>query len=201
MTKRNPFLLLVALLAALALVAAACGDDDADVGVGGDDTSDQTSEPDDEAALPIADDESLPPAAGACLEGTVDCNDTPGDLEGPQLEPGDEGVQPTTGMLVDGGLSPEDALSMGPEDGVIAVSGFLVQNDGGSYLCGALAESYPPQCGGGALELANFDAEILGDVTDAPVSQAQGVTWTDAPISLLGTVDNGVFTIDTTVMG
>jgi hypothetical protein len=198
MNKRNPLLLLLAVLAALALVAAACGDDDdADVGVGGDDTTDQVSEPGDEAALPVADDESLPPAAGACLEGTVDCNDTPGDLGPPLLEPGDEGVQPTTGMLADGGLSPEEALAMGPADGVIAVTGFILDDATGTYLCGALAESYPPQCGAGAIQLEGFALEMIG----APLTVAEGVTWTDTAVSVFGVVDNGVMTVDETVTG
>ncbi|MEQ8719063.1 MAG: hypothetical protein RIE08_15750 [Acidimicrobiales bacterium] len=197
MTKRNPFLLLVALLAALALVAAACGDDDADVGVGGDDTSDQVPGPGDEAALPVADDESLPPAAGACLEGTVDCNDTPGDLEGPELEPGDESVEPVTGMLADGGLSPEEALAMGPAAGVIAVTGFILDDATGTYLCGALAESYPPQCGAGAIELQGFALEMVA----APFTVADGVTWTDTPVSVFGVVVNGVMTVDEAVTG
>lgn len=194
MNKRNPLLVLMAVLAALALVAAACGDDDdADVSVG----DDAAAEPGDEAGLPIADDESVPPAAGACLEGTVDCNDTPGDLGPPLLEPGDEDVVPVTGVLVDGGLSPEEALSMGPADGVIAVTGFILDGATGTYLCGALAESYPPQCGAGAIELEGFALEMVA----APISVAEGVTWTDTPVSVFGVVDNGVMTVDETVTG
>lgn len=192
MKRANPLFVLIALVAALSLLAAACGDDD-DVGTG-----DATSAPDQEAGeLPPVDDESLPPAAGACLEGTVDCNDTPGDLDGPRLEPGDSDVEPTTGMLADGGLSPEEALSLGPEAGVIAVTGFYLADEGGEFLCGALAESFPPQCGAGALELVDMVPELVG----APLQNASGVTWTDQSITLFGTVDNGVFTVDALTTG
>lgn len=172
---------MIAGLFALALVVAACGDDDANT---------------DAADLPVNGDD---PAAGTCPEGTADCNDTPGDLPGPDLEPGDDpGAQPGTGALVDGGLTVDEALVKTPADGIIAVKGFLVIDDtDGTRLCSVLAESMPPQCGGGALELVGLDLEMI----DVTVADASGVQWTDETISLFGTVDDGVLTVASTVVG
>lgn len=197
MQRKPPTIIrLLALVLAVTALAAACGNDDTDTQIAAGADGDATHDDGTTSELPPAD-ESLPPAAGACLEGTVDCNDTPGDLGQPILEPGDETGGDTVGMLVDGGISPEDALAMGTSDEIVAVRGFLVQDDSGARLCGVLAESLPPQCGGGALVIENFDPELV----DVPLANAQGVTWTDDAISLLGSLDNSVLTVDLGVAG
>jgi len=191
--KRSLRLSLLALLAVLALVAAACGaEDDAAASqapVGGSD------EP---AVLPPNPnpDATPPDATGACFEDEPDCQDTPGPGEVPSdLPPPDDGGTPltSTGMLVDGGLTVTDALA-GDATGVIAVKGFLVVNEGGARLCEALAESYPPQCGGSAIAITDYEETL-----SVPLTSAQGVSWTDDYVSFLGEIVDGVLVVDPTV--
>ena len=60
-------------------------------------------------------------------------------------------------------------------------------------MCEALAESYPPQCGGASLTLVNPDA------TDSlPLVEDGEVQWSPDIAILIGTVTGNEFTIDTT---
>ena len=79
------------------------------------------------------------------------------------------GDAPSSGFVVDGGLSIPDAIAY-RGDQVVAVKGFVVRTDQADLLCELLAESYPPQCGGSTLIIENPEA------TDSMVLQeAQGV--------------------------
>ena len=79
--------------------------------------------------------------------------------------------------------------------GPLLVNGFLVAESGEVRLCEALAESLPPQCGGASLRVDGFD------LTSVPGRQtADGVTWSDEPIQILGTVVDGVMTVSTTAI-
>ena len=165
---------------ALLLVAAACGDDSAtetgDLPVNTGDVGDVATEP-------------------ACLPDEPDCDDTvtvPD--EGEDLEP--DGAT-SSGMTVDGGLTIEDALTRSPADGIIAVKGIFYRDDSGTFLCGLIAESLPPLCGGAVLNLEG----LIDGLIDAPIQEAQGVEWTDEAVTLFGTVDDGVLTVAPTVMG
>lgn len=166
---RNP-IRLAAVLAALALVLAACGGT-------ADSAGDLPTDP-----------------AGACLAGDPDCADVPGD--DPMGEPGDDD-EPSAGggvlgaPIVGGGLSVEDALA-GGVDGVIAVRGFLVEDADGARLCDLLAESLPPQCGGAWIELSETST-----IDPDEMKSVQGVTWTDFPVTVLGSIVDGVFVVDT----
>lgn len=170
----------LALLAtAVVLVVAACG--------GGTDAD----QPED-SGLP------LNPAA-ACIETQPDCEDTL--IDGEPLFVGDEpdaGQSPTSGddgiiigggaLAPGGGLSVADALDTDAV-GVLAVQGFVVGDATSVYLCDALAESSPPQCGGASLELAGIDMIDPDELTEA-----QGVLWSDQPVTLFGEFVDGVFT-------
>ncbi len=90
-------------------------------------------------------------------------------------------------------MSVSEVLS-GEVAGAAAVKGFLVVDAGGARLCEALAESYPPQCGGEALPITNYE-EFLG----VPLQEAQGVTWTDDVVSLLGLIVDGTLVVDPTI--
>lgn len=176
LTKR-----LTLLGAALALVALACG--------GG------TGENADEVAPPAPPANEAPTggltplASGTCPEGTPDCQDTPLGGDEPLFVDGepDLGVEPgdSSGMVVDGGLTVDAALSTDAE-GVIAVRGFVVSNESGHRLCDALAESMPPQCGGASIPVAD-----LATVDPDDMSTAQGVMWTDRPVTILGEIIDG----------
>jgi len=147
------------------LLVAACGDDA------------------DSAELPPAGDD-VPAAAGACLEGTEDCNDT--------LFPGDEPITPppsgdSQGMPIDGGgLTVAEALA-GDAAGVILVTGYYVDSGSGPLLCEALAESYPPQCGGASIPLADTSA-----VDPDSVQTVEQTSWSDDPVIVVGEIVDGM---------
>ena len=175
---------LMSLLGALALVLAACG--------GG--TSDG-----DTADLPINDNPAASGgAAGACLEGEPDCQDIGGQQGGEPLPlpSGDEpGADVTSdGMIVEP-ITVTDARSL--DAGVlVAVQGFLFDDGSGPRLCEVLAESVPPQCGENSIPVANYEEMI-----DVPIQSEQGVSWTDQPVTLLGSIDGGTLVVDPLVTG
>ncbi|NNC74291.1 MAG: hypothetical protein HKN93_02145 [Acidimicrobiia bacterium] len=165
----------IPLIAAVALAAAACGG--------------QTGALDGDAALDPSVFDELPinPAAGACLAGDEHCADIPGS-ETPPLLVGDEpdlGADPgagVSGFVLDGGVSISDVLTEDPQ-GPVAVSGFVIQNASGLYLCEALAESMPPQCGGAVIALSD-----LSTVDPDELKTAQAVTWSDQLVTVIGEV-------------
>lgn len=162
--------IIVPLVAAIAIVAVACGGSASD-------------EPRDGGAS------SLPPAA-TCLEGTPDCQDTP--ATGDDLLYDDEpdgGVVGggSTPLVVNGGLSVSGALSTDAV-GVIAVGAFYFSNGTDAWLCDQLAESYPPQCAG-----ARVAFEGAGAIDPDDLDEAQGITWSAQPVTVLGSIVDGVF--------
>jgi hypothetical protein len=77
--------------------------------------------------------------------------------------------------------------------GALLVNGNLLAEGDRMRFCSALAESFPPQCAGPQLEVEGLDlAQIKGLTTERDVS------WTDKPIQLLGTVEDGVLTVSKT---
>jgi hypothetical protein len=92
-------------------------------------------------------------------------------------------------VIVDGepqgtGISVADALGHGPTDDIVTVSGALfVDADGIVRLCEAIAESFPPQCGGLRITVEGLD---LDDVVG--LQEANGVRWAEA-VTLLGSVE------------
>jgi hypothetical protein len=144
---------------------------------------------------PPAAGDSGPVVAGACAPDTPDCVDTVvvGDGEpGGTVEPGGA---PGAGMPADGGLSVEEALQT-DATGVLAVRGFVVTDASSARLCDLLAESFPPQCGGAAIDLANLDG-----IDEAELESAQGVQWTNLPVVVFGEVIDGVLVPSTLVSG
>jgi hypothetical protein len=86
---------------------------------------------------------------------------------------------------VDGrGLSVAEARTHGPTDDIVAVTGALfVDADGTVRLCDAIAESFPPQCGGERITVEGLDL-----ATVAGLQEANGVRWAEA-VTLLGSVE------------
>lgn len=173
---------LIVTFSALALLLAACG--------GGADDADP-------ASLPVNDNpDDTPAVAGACLPDEPDCVDT-GVIGGEPLplpnhdEPGTGGA----GALVDGGLSVGEALTT-DATGIIAVQGFLFDDGNGARLCEALAESFPPQCGGASIPITGYE-----EVIDVPLVSNQNVTWTDLPITVFGEIIDETLVVDPTVAG
>ena len=85
-------------------------------------------------------------------------------------------------------LSVEGLVLNAPTDEV-SVVGSIVVDATGTRLCAALAESFPPQCGGAAVTLINLDD------FDVSLEEEQGVRWSDPPVVLTGTYRDRSFTI------
>ena len=71
----------------------------------------------------------------------------------------------------------------------VSVTGFVVDDGDRVRLCEALAESFPPQCGGTSYDLIDLD---LGSLT---TTTAEGVTWTGQPVTITGTIDSTTLTV------
>jgi hypothetical protein len=83
----------------------------------------------------------------------------------------------------------EEAIDAGSDEAQL-VSGNLLALGEEVRLCSALAESFPPQCGGASLLVEGLS---LGDV-DGLITEGD-VSWTDRPIELLGVVADGTLTV------
>jgi hypothetical protein len=76
-------------------------------------------------------------------------------------------------------------------EGPAVVNGNLLALGDEVRLCGALAESFPPQCGGASIIVKELDLEEVDGLT------TEGeVTWSDRPIRVVGYLDDGVLTVD-----
>jgi len=143
--------------------------------------------------------DGIPDVLVACVEDHPDCQDTlaTGDLPtggndplAPSTEPDDGSI--SSGMVTEDGLSVSEAIGYEGSQPV-AIHGYVVRTPDAAQLCEALAESYPPQCGGASLALANPDA------TDGLTLVEDGdVQWSPDIVILIGTVTGNELTIDTT---
>ena len=80
-----------------------------------------------------------------------------------------------------------DAEDQGRSGHNVVVVAMLVDDGTGMRMCEALAESYPPQCGGRSIDVLN------PDVIDVELTEDQGVRWTEGPVSLFGWVEGESF--------
>lgn len=103
---------------------------------------------------------------------------------------GDPGSVPqTSGLGAGPGISIEEALAR-DSDEMLLVNGNLLAQGDDVRLCSALAESFPPQCGGASLRVEGLKlAEVDGLITEGDVS------WTDRPVQLLGIVEDETLTV------
>jgi hypothetical protein len=82
-----------------------------------------------------------------------------------------------------GGITVAEALEHGPTDDIVSVTGALfVGADGIVRLCDAIAESFPPQCGGASLLVEGLDLSTI------ELEEANGVRWAES-VTLLGSVE------------
>ncbi len=108
----------------------------------------------------------------------------------PSAEEPPEPSPPSAGTPApDGGLTVEEALAS-ELDSVLLVTGALVVVEGETpRLCSALAESFPPQCGGASLLVEGLELASIENL------QHEGsVSWVEN-VQLLGTVTEGVLTV------
>jgi hypothetical protein len=86
----------------------------------------------------------------------------------------------------------EDAAD---HEGPAVVTGSLLANGDDVKLCAALAESFPPQCGGDSISVVGLDVDSLDGLT------TEGeVTWSDLPIEVEGVLADGTLTVDDNAM-
>lgn len=84
----------------------------------------------------------------------------------------------------DPGITVAEALTHGPTDDLVAVTGSLfVDPDGTVLLCDAIAESFPPQCAGERIAVTGLDlASVAG------LQEENGLRWAEGVV-LLGSVE------------
>jgi hypothetical protein len=82
------------------------------------------------------------------------------------------------------GLTVAEAFTHGPTDDLVTVTGALfVDADGTVRLCDAIAESFPPQCGGDRIVVQGLDLDNIDDI-----QEENDVRWAES-ITLFGSVE------------
>lgn len=83
----------------------------------------------------------------------------------------------------DAGITVAEAVARQPADDMVTVTGALfVAADGSVLLCDAIAESFPPQCGGERIAVEGLDLSTV------PLEAANGVRWAES-VSLVGSLE------------
>jgi len=143
--------------------------------------------------------EGIPEVLVACADDQPDCQDTlttdelptgGNDPLAPSTEPDSRSL--SNGMVVEDGLAVDEAIAYEGSEPV-AVRGYVVRTSEAAQLCEALAESFPPQCGGASLTLVNAAA-----TDDLPLLEEGDVQWSPDSVILVGTVAGNELTIEAT---
>jgi hypothetical protein len=114
---------------------------------------------------------------------------------GEESEPQPTQPPATAGIGMGPGISIDEAIAS-DLDGALLVNGNLLAQGEEIRLCSALAESFPPQCGGSSLRVEGLKLEeVDGLVTEG------GVSWTDRPVQLLGDVEGDTLVVRSTAVG
>lgn len=101
-------------------------------------------------------------------------------------------TSPDTTQTTADPISLGDLLERGVEGSAgdtVLVSAVLVDDGSGMRMCEALAESFPPQCAGRSIGVRHLE------VAEVPLTEEQGVRWTDRAVWLVGWVEDGVFVV------
>lgn len=99
----------------------------------------------------------------------------------------DEPVDPTPDD--ENAISVADLIAGGDATDV-TVRTVLFDDGAGLVMCEALAESFPPQCPGDKVPIANPEA------VNVDFSRQGEISWTDTVVVLTGTMSNGIFTVN-----
>ena len=91
-------------------------------------------------------------------------------------------------VVGDGVLSITEAAEASTGD-LATVRGFMVADTEGVRLCEALAESFPPQCGGSFLILNEFEPAAFPQVFSE--SPGGDIMWTDQAQDVVGFLEAG----------
>jgi len=117
----------------------------------------------------------------ACADGTTDVTS-----DATAQEPTTAGSLSAMGPGLS--ISEARASALG---GPLLVNGFLVATPSVVQLCESLRESQPPACGGQSLAVQGLELGTL-----AGLQSLNGVTWSAAPIQLLGQVEGQTLVVD-----
>jgi hypothetical protein len=116
---------------------------------------------------------------------------SPGAVASPTPTPGDGGgdggepvlVIDTQGVADGPGITVEEALNSDFAEGVLVNGAVFIAPDGTALLCDAIAESFPPQCGGTRIRVEGLEPGML------PNLQEEGdVRWAEG-VQLFGTIE------------
>lgn len=124
------------------------------------------------------------------------CASTNGDQpitdDDPQPADGGTGTAPDAVLVVEPGMtatgpgiSVADALDQVGGEPVLVNGALFIDPEGVVLLCDAIAESFPPQCGGARLLVEGADLATMPDL-----EEANGVRWSES-VQLLGRVVAG----------
>ena len=116
--------------------------------------------------------------------------DDPVSDDDPPSDPG-TGTTPDAVLIVEEGstatgpgISVTDALAFVGGEAVLVNGSLFIDADGEALLCEAIAESFPPQCGGARLVVDGLDPASV------PLEEASGVRWAES-VQLFGRVVAG----------
>jgi hypothetical protein len=110
---------------------------------------------------------------------------------------GSAGDGPSVGPYADdeAPLTVQEAITLGEVKDATVVGSLLSQADG-VRLCSALAESYPPQCGGDSLRVEGLDIDALVGLSRTDPQDGPGRTaWADYPVTLSGSLAGGTLAV------
>ena len=110
-------------------------------------------------------------------------------------DPDDSGTDAGVSSGVGPGITVAEALES-TVPGPLLINGFIVADSEKTVLAELLAESMPPQAGGATLIVEGLDLSTIPEL-----KSAQGISWTDHQVQLLGEVSDGVLTVSSLSSG
>lgn len=102
-------------------------------------------------------------------------------------------ADPAAGAMIAGPAGPNvaDLLADTTGEPIVGAGHLFVDADGAARLCEAMAESFPPRCGGRSIPVTNLPPEVVDGL-----ETKDGVRWSEEPVQLIGRVKNGTFVND-----
>jgi hypothetical protein len=129
--------------------------------------------------------------ATAVAASVIGCAQSSDDAVDPNGTTTDPVAQPVLvveqASAVDGpGISVEEAIARaGDGQGLLVNGALFIDPDGTARLCSAIAESFPPQCGGARLPVEGLDPAQVPDL-----QEENGQRWAES-VQLFGVLEAG----------
>jgi len=109
----------------------------------------------------------------------------PGGTAGSPSSGADAVLRVNTSAIAGGpGISVQEALDSELDQDLLVNGALFIDANGDALLCDAMAESFPPQCGGARIAVEGLE---LGTLDPTRIQEEGGVRWVEQ-IQLLGTV-------------